>query len=283
MLYQKILTGETPYHVRVCDLDAFGEHRHADMEFNYCISGDFDIIIDKNLYHIKAGEIAVISPMVSHGIPQSEYRGKRVLTVTLGASFLKKHFTRFSKNQFPSPVCVLSDLSEAHKKLRLLLEESAELCDAQGENAELMLEGNLYKICAYLINQFSTEGAGEQNDTDLRMVENIEKALELIYYHYAEPLTVEDAAIATGYGKSNFCKIFKLIAGDTFHNLLNRQRVENACGFLSETAMPISEIAQEVGFADAKTFCRVFKTILGITPGEYRRRSVGKNEINAKS
>ena len=35
--------------------------------------------------------------------------------------------------------------------------------------------------------------------------------------------------------------------------------------------MSIAEIAQEVGFGVAKTFCRVFKNIAGITPGEYRK------------
>ena len=39
-----------------------------------------------------------------------------------------------------------------------------------------------------------------------------EKALELIYYSYKEQITVEQAAELTGYSKSNFCKIFKIIS-----------------------------------------------------------------------
>ena len=38
--------------------------------------------------------------------------------------------------------------------------------------------------------------------------EALQKALELIHSRYAEPITVEQAADITGYGKSNFCKIF---------------------------------------------------------------------------
>ena len=52
---------------------------------------------------------------------------------------------------------------------------------------------------------------------------------------------------------------------------LNRQRIKSSYGLLSETTMSIAEIAQEVGFGEAKTFCRVFKNIAGITPGEYRK------------
>ena len=90
-------------------------------------------------------------------------------------------------------------------------------------------------------------------------VANIKKALEMIYYDHSKPLTVDDAAEATGYGKSNFCKIFKMITGDTFHNVLNSQRVESACGLLSETNMSISEIAATVGFGETKSFCRIFR------------------------
>ena len=272
MLYQKILTGEAPYHVKVGDLGRFGEHRHADIEFNYCIEGKFDIVIDKTAYCIQSGELALINPMVSHCIPENSNCKKRVLTVTPGASFLKKHFAQFSQNQFQTTVCKLSESVKEHQKLKALLEEVAGLCDEQNDAAELMLAGDLYKICAHLLTQFAGVGEKQESDKNFQMVEKIEKALELIYYHYNEPLTVDDAARITGYGKSNFCKIFKTVVGDTFHNLLNRQRIECACGFLSETAMSVSEIAHEVGFSETKTFCRVFRAVLNMTPGEYREK-----------
>jgi len=81
---------------------------------------------------------------------------------------------------------------------------------------------------------------------------------------------VEDAAAVTGYGKSNFCKIFKNITGETFHDALNRRRVENACFYLRETAVTVTDIAPLTGFSDAKTLCRVFKAVTGMSPGQYR-------------
>ena len=72
MLYQKILIGETPYHVSVGAMGTFEEHRHADIELNYCISGALDMIIDKKNYHLHAGELALINPMVSHGVPKAQ-------------------------------------------------------------------------------------------------------------------------------------------------------------------------------------------------------------------
>ena len=82
---------------------------------------------------------------------------------------------------------------------------------------------------------------------------------------------VESVSAVCGYSKSNFCKIFKKITGDTFHNTLNRRRVEVACVLLRQTDDPIEKIAQEAGFADIKSFCRVFKNHTGSNAREYRK------------
>ena len=148
-------------------------------------------------------------------------------------------------------------------------------CESKNERCELLIQGNLYKICGYLIEMMlKSEARKEHRNKDLLKVESIDKALDLIYYRYPEQITVEDAGAISGYGKSNFCKIFKSITGDTFHNMLNKQRIEVACNLLSNTNMPVSEIALKVGLCEPKTFCRVFKSVMGVTPGIYRKQNI---------
>ena len=71
--------------------------------------------------------------------------------------------------------------------------------------------------------------------------------------------------------KGNFCKTFKQITGDTFHQFLNKYRVKMACVLLELTDYSVETIASEVGFADAKSLCRVFKSIKKMTTGQYRK------------
>ena len=47
MLYQKIFTYEKPYSIGVGQFGEFPEHRHADFECNFCLDGEFDIVIDR--------------------------------------------------------------------------------------------------------------------------------------------------------------------------------------------------------------------------------------------
>ena len=99
-----------------------------------------------------------------------------------------------------------------------------------------------------------------------------EKALEIIRLEYAEPLSIDAVSRTCGYSKSNFCTIFKSITGETFHGVLNRHRVDVACLHLESTNLTIEEVSERVGFADAKSFCRVFKKTKGMTAGEYRKK-----------
>ena len=269
MLYQKILTEEQPYQLHLGRLSGFAEHRHADMEFNYCVCGSFDVIIDKRRYHVRAGEMSLIAPGVSHSFPASDGADRQVLTGVVGSSLLKRGFEQFTKCGFSDPVCRLSD----RPALREALDEMVALYGEWTEKGVLLLTAALYRVCAYLMDELSdADAALERSANDLGIVANIEKALELIYYDYKNDLTVEDAAAATGYGKSNFCKLFKRVTGAGFHQALNHRRVRVACGLLTQSDLSVAEIAAEVGFSEAKTFCRVFKETEGVTPGAYRRK-----------
>ena len=87
MLYQNILMGERNYHMSVGRLNYFEEHRHADIEFLYCLSGSAEIQIDKVTWHVEAGDVVLIPPMVSHAIPHRDTQERRVLVGVLGADF----------------------------------------------------------------------------------------------------------------------------------------------------------------------------------------------------
>lgn len=268
MLYQKIHSSEQPYFISMGGFGSFQEHRHADFELNFCVEGEFDILADKKSFHVPAGCTTLLPPMCAHEIPAQE--GKRtVITLTVGMSLLKEYFSSFSHVVGAPTVC---DLRLPEKeRIRALFLECAEALRERTKTSELILKGNIYKIFAYLFSDFEKSEPSVPSAADYRKIESVEKALELIYYNYKEALSVEYVATLTGYSKSNFCKIFKKVVGESFHQALNRQRAMNAAGLLRATAISVADISAEVGFSEAKAFCRVFKDIYGITPGQYRR------------
>ena len=276
MIYQKILTEENPYQIFVGSLSCFAEHRHADIELHYCVKGELDLTINKVHYHATEGDLLLVGPMASHEVPKNAEGEQIVLTIIVGPAFLRHHFAHFSANSY-SPISSLSSSNPTHQTLRSYLDLCLKLFSNPTDTSDLQLLGVLYQICAYLLDALAEPTkASDKEVYELRRVANIEKALEMIYRDYAKPLTIEEAALATGYGKSNFCKIFKQVVGDSFHHVLNVRRVKNACLLLRESDLSIASVGAEVGFAECKTFCRVFKAEMGVTPGVYRAQSLEK-------
>ena len=67
-----------------------------------------------------------------------------------------------------------------------------------------------------------------------------------------------------------FCHYFKQEIGKTPIAFINEYRIEKACEMLSESDLPISDVALSVGFDNFSYFIRKFREYKGVTPKKYR-------------
>ena len=75
------------------------------------------------------------------------------------------------------------------------------------------------------------------------------------------------------YSLSYISRRFRQETGMTVLQYLQKIRIDQSCALLAGSKLPIAEIAQAVGYEDAKYFSEIFKRLLGMTPGAYRRMS----------
>ncbi len=75
-----------------------------------------------------------------------------------------------------------------------------------------------------------------------------------------------------GLNGKNVSQLFKDAFGENFGEVLLRLRIDKAKRLLTETSMAQQDIAQKVGYSNSITFGRMFKRIVGVTPGEYRKK-----------
>lgn len=69
----------------------------------------------------------------------------------------------------------------------------------------------------------------------------------------------------------------KLAARNTsYRNLLNETRQELAVQYISQGLHSVSEVTYLLGFADISSFSRAFRSWVGVSPSEYRDRSLGR-------
>jgi AraC-like DNA-binding protein len=98
----------------------------------------------------------------------------------------------------------------------------------------------------------------------------ITRAKEFIQQHQSEELSLGLVAKAVNTSTFYFCKLFKKATGVNFTEYVSRVRIEKAKNLLLNPNLRISEIAYEVGFQSLTHFNRVFKTIIGQSPTQYR-------------
>lgn len=276
MIYQKLLMGSMPYIISVGKASAFEIHRHPEVELSFCMEGTYDIICENKRYSLTSGDLAVILPMVGHEIPSDNGPCKN-LTIEVGYTLLGDFFEAFTNCNSHCLIYKKNELQDTtlYKQLLELLMQTAILHSSDSVFDELSAKGNLYKISALLLQMLHSSQTVDAQNRKLTDVKKIDKALAIIYNHYYEPLNIEQISSSCGYSKSNFCKIFKNITGDTFHRTLNRHRIEIACMLLRESNDPIEKIAIETGFSDTKSFCRAFKQFVGASASKYRKSLKG--------
>lgn len=110
--------------------------------------------------------------------------------------------------------------------------------------------------------------------SEVKHINAIHKAMNLIKENYAERITLEDVARFVNFTPQYFSKIFKEETRYTFKNYVNKVRIENGKRLLLEGENTLSEIAYILGFSDQSHFSRYFKQLEGVSPSEYKNGKI---------
>jgi len=100
---------------------------------------------------------------------------------------------------------------------------------------------------------------------------HLEAALKYMENHLTEKLTVAAIASVVHMSVSHFITQFKAKTGFPPMDYLIRMRIQKACEYLeTERNLPVSQVAQMVGYEDAYYFSRIFKKTVGHTARAHR-------------
>lgn len=98
----------------------------------------------------------------------------------------------------------------------------------------------------------------------------IDRAKQYIRQHFAEDLSLEEAAETVHLNPFYFSKLFKQHVGETFIDYLTGLRIDRAKQLMEEQDLSLKEVSYQVGYKDPNYFSRVFKKVTGVAPSEYR-------------
>ncbi|MCH8531749.1 MAG: AraC family transcriptional regulator [Saccharospirillum sp.] len=110
----------------------------------------------------------------------------------------------------------------------------------------------------------------------------VSAVIDYVMEHYAQPITLNDAAQLVNMTDTYFSRFFRQSTGHRFVDLVNRVRISRACSLLVETDQNITTICYTVGFNNVANFNRRFQELKGVTPRTYRKTATVR-EVEAGS
>ena len=99
--------------------------------------------------------------------------------------------------------------------------------------------------------------------------------------HTDEDLSLKALVSQTGLSGRSLQRKFLNCTGYSINRYVRELRVEKAKGLIELTKLSVSEVCWRVGYQDVSAFNRLFKSITGLSAGDYRRRfSIGHAQIS---
>lgn len=105
-----------------------------------------------------------------------------------------------------------------------------------------------------------------------RRDEIVAQAKMYVDMNYHEKIGLDDVADFLGLNKHYFCSLFKEAEGIGFCQYVKQYRIEKSRTLFADTEKSIMEVMELTGFEDQSYFSKVFREIVGCTPGEYREK-----------
>ena len=97
-------------------------------------------------------------------------------------------------------------------------------------------------------------------------------AMGYIHTHLQENITVAQLAQIAHLHPNYFIRMFKQTVGMPPLRYVTLAKIERGKMLLEQTELPVSDIAASLGYSDPAHFSRVFKSICGYSPRQFRQR-----------
>ena len=228
---------------------------------HYVVSGQGILRCNQQEYRLGAGELFIIYPSQVASYQADANDPWKYSWVGFNGTDARRlvKLTGFSHQ---NPIL----RSDDPDKTRALLRRIADAGD-NTPAADAEMAGCLYLLLAHLIRMNRRQPSGNPHQT------YVANALKYIQYNYANDIGVNDIAHYVGISRSQLYRAFLQDFGVSPHNYLQTYRINEACSLLQDPAYSVTEVSGSVGFNDPLYFSRVFKSIKGVTPSDYRRQN----------
>lgn len=256
-------------------------HKHEYVEILYVIEGSFEQILLGEKIHFEKGEFVITDQNCEHA-DYIEPKNAAVLFLQISADFLEQLLRSYDGTDEMQRFLFHTLLKQKREQSFLELKKSEYACDTEiGHLLELLVEENLsqnpgyqhirtgllLRLLQYLCRDYTLLLHSDSQ-------EGREKALlyELEYYihqHFAV-VTTKMLEEQFHYHRNYYNLLIKKYKKKPLSKYIIEVRMRYAKQLLEQTALPVKQIAQQVGYENISHFYHLFERQFAMTPKEVR-------------
>lgn len=267
-----------PLHINIHRLkQGYPPHRHDFLEFSYVTEGQGSEWINGVRHPMQPGTFSLILPYQIHEIETGPGQTLELVNCMFGLDLLMGTSSHEGLGRLLAEDASLSPhlqmTGRVHERLLLLLRQMLEEYERSDDWRGAMLRAKLTEVLIVFDRERrSVQHRPEEASTNLVTANPIWRVLHYIQRHHQEPLTLSILSERFAISMSRISERIKEATGLSFMQLLSELRIRHACSLLASTGMNVSEVCYEVGFGSYKTFVRLFRDRVGMSPTAYRKQ-----------
>lgn len=255
------------------------EHIHTVIEFVYVYAGTCTQVINNKKVLMTQGDICMLDTGVPHSL---EYLGEEdiIITIEMRKEYLTQGFLQRLGNNDGIINHFLIDslaLNAAHDQYLLFHKQEDNeihsiiqriLCEyyAPALCSEKMIDAYMVLLFCEILRQYKDRHLASGNKSR----EQIINILDYIESN-SSTATLQSAADHFGFHPNYLSSYIKKNTGRSFKELIIIQRMHQACFYLTNTDLPVYEIADKVGYENLGFFYKKFESIYKMKPQMYRK------------
>ena len=102
--------------------------------------------------------------------------------------------------------------------------------------------------------------------------DRLRRVIAYIYDHLDDELDLNRLADVACMSPYHWHRVYQALCGETIAATVKRLRLHRAAGYLAQTSMAVRDIAKRTGYANLQSFTRIFNSVYGLPPAQYRKR-----------
>lgn len=223
------------------------------------LKGQTEISTNHEKITLEDGGVLVLTPLCP--IVSEHRRDTFLLALKLEPSYFDTFYEGFSKLEFKR------NHAEGDEILKHLTANIVKISLHYNAELRLELEQYLLDLAALLYHHY-------RRTIDEENVQAHNHALEVVKYvknHLKEPLTLPSIAAHVHLNEQYLSRYFSATMGMTLLEYIRMQRLYDSMNALRYTDDSIAAISENSGFANVKSYYKVFKEYFALTPRQYRK------------